>query len=324
MKAFCIGEAGAPASFQERPSVSPGPDELHVRVAASALNRADLLQLKGRYPAPPGVPQDIPGLEYAGEVIGVGARVTRFRPGDRVMGLVGGGAFAEELVTHEREAMAIPEGLSWAEAAAIPEAFLTAYDALVLQAGLRGTERVLIHAVTSGVGTAAAQLAAQMGATVVGTSRSPEKLAGCAHWGVHHPVVVQSDPPRFAEAVRALVGGVDVVLDLVGGSYLPEAVEALAPRGRILLVGVLGGASCELPLGKLLRVRGSVTGTVLRSRPLEEKIVLAQDFSRRALPLFSRGVLRPVIDSVHPFLELARLLERMASSSATGKLVVTW
>jgi putative PIG3 family NAD(P)H quinone oxidoreductase len=324
MKAFCIGEAGAQASFQERPSVSPGPDELRVRVAASALNRADLLQLRGRYPAPPGVPQDIPGLEYAGEVIGVGARVTRFRAGDRVMGLVGGGAFAEELVTHEREAMAIPEGLSWVEAAAIPEAFLTAYDALMLQAGLRGTERVLIHAVTSGVGTAAAQLASQLGATVVGTSRSAEKLAEAAHWGVHHPIVVPSDPPRFAEAVRALVGGVDVVLDLVGGSYLPEAVNALAPRGRILLVGVLGGASCELPLHKLLNLRASVTGTVLRSRPLEEKILLAQDFARRALPLFSRGLLRPVIDSVDPISELPRALERMASSSATGKLVVTW
>lgn len=324
MQAFRIDDTSKTVSLTSRPAPTPGPDELRVRVVAAALNRADLIQIQGHYPAPPGVPADVPGLEYAGEVLEVGPRVQHFKVGDRVMGLVGGGAFAEELVTHAREAMPIPEGLSFEDAAAIPEAFLTAYDALFLQAGLRGTERVLIHAASSGVGTAASQLAAQAGATVVGTGRSAAKLERLAPLGVHHALVVADTPPRFAEQVHALVGGADVVLDLVGGAYLPESIEALASRGRVILVGLLAGAKAEVPLGKLLRLRASVTGTVLRARPLEEKIALTQDFTRRALPLFSRRALRPVIDAVHPMDRLPEALERMRRSEALGKQVLRW
>jgi NADPH2:quinone reductase len=326
MRAFCIRGKGGPEvlSLEERPALRPGPEELRVRVHACALNRADLLQLRGQYAPPPGTPADIPGLEYAGEVVEVGERVTRFSPGARVMGLVAGGAFAEELVTHEREALAVPEGLSLAEAAAIPEAFLTAHDALFLQGALRGAERVLIHACTSGVGTAAAQLAAVAGARVVGTGRSEAKLAQVRQWGVHHPVHVSSTPPRFAAAVQEAVGGVELVLDLVGGPYLPESLEALVPRGRHLLVGLLAGPSAELTLRILMFKRVTLIGTVLRSRPLEEKIALAQDFTRTQLPRFARGELRPVIDSVRPMEDLPGAMGRMASNETLGKLVLAW
>ncbi|MCI0572421.1 MAG: NAD(P)H-quinone oxidoreductase [Myxococcaceae bacterium] len=326
MRAYCIRGAGGPEvlKLEERPAPRPGPEEVRVRVRAAALNRADLLQMRGYYAPPPGVPVDIPGLEYAGEVVEVGARVTGLSPGAHVMGLVGGGAFAEELVTHERETLPVPPGLTLAQAAAIPEAFLTAHDALFLQGGLRGTERVLIHAVTSGVGSAAAQLAAAAGATVVGTGRSEAKLARAAAWGVHHVVHVTSGPPTFAAAVRERVGAVDVVLDLVGGPYLPETLEALAPRARYLLVGLLAGPVAELPLRTLLNRRVTLTGTVLRSRPLEEKIALARDFERTALPRFASGQLAPVVDSILPMEELPRAAARMASDDTVGKLVLTW
>lgn len=324
MKAWCIDKASKSVQLSERPSVNPGPDELRIRVHASALNRADLLQIKGRYPAPPGVPSDVPGLEYAGEVIAKGERVKEHRVGDRVMGLVGGGAFAEEVITHAREALPIPDGIDFPEAAAIPESFLTAYDALTLQAGLRMGERVLIHAVTSSVGLAAAQLAHHAGATVLGTSRSGEKLARLAKYGVHHPLAVGPRVPRFAREVLELGGPVDVVLDLVGGAYLKEALDALTPKGRILLVGLLAGNRANLPLQRILSLRASITGTVLRARPLEEKLALAQDFRRRVLPLFSKGELTPVVDSVHAMDALPEAMERMARSEALGKLVLRW
>jgi putative PIG3 family NAD(P)H quinone oxidoreductase len=326
MRVYCIRGSGGPEVLhpEERPGPRPGPEEVRVRVAAAALNRADLLQLRGQYAPPPGVPADVPGLEYAGEVVEVGERVTRFRPGARVMGLVGGGAFAEELVTHEREALPVPEGLSLTDAAAVPEAFLTAHDALVLQGGLRGTERVLIHAVTSGVGSAGAQLARAAGATVVGTGRTEAKLARAGEWGVHHAVAVTGKPPRFAQAVAERVGAVDVVLDLVGGPYVAEGLEVLAPRARYLLVGLLAGPVAELPLRQLMNRRVTLIGTVLRSRPLEEKISLARDFERTVLPRFGRGELRPVVDAVLPMGEVRRAAERMAGNDTVGKLVLAW
>jgi NADPH:quinone reductase len=326
MRAFCIEGSGGPEVLvlRERSSPRPGPEEVRVRVRAAALNRADLLQMRGQYAPPPGVPVDVPGLEYAGDVVEVGERVTRFSPGVRVMGLVGGGAFAEEVVTHEREALPIPEGMSFTDAAAIPEAFLTAHDALFLQGRLRGTERVLIHAVASGVGSAAAQLAAAGGATVVGTGRSEAKLARAREWGVHHAVHVPGKPPSFAAAVRERVGAVDVVLDLVGGAYVPETLEAVALRARYLLVGLLAGPTVEVPLRTLMTKRVTLFGTVLRSRPLEEKIALARDFEATALPRFARGQLTPVIDAVLPITELPRAAARMASNETVGKLVLVW
>jgi putative PIG3 family NAD(P)H quinone oxidoreductase len=295
-------------------------------VHATALNRADLLQLKGHYAAPPDAPPDVPGLEYAGEVLAVGLRVRRFRVGDRVMGIVGGGAWAERLTVHEREALPVPEGLALADAAALPEAYLTAFDALVLQGGLLAGERVLIHAVASGVGSAAAQLCRALGASVVGTGRTAAKLARASEWGVGHTVAVEGSPPRFLDAVREATGGrgVDLALDLVGGGWLPETLEAMAPRGRVLLVGLVAGGRAEVDLGLVLRKRLRLTGTVLRSRPPEEKMALAQAAERHLVPLFHTGALRPVIDAVLPITAMREALERLARNETVGKLVLRW
>jgi NADPH2:quinone reductase len=312
--------------LEERPSPVPGPADLLVRVRATALNRADLLQLRGGYPAPPGVPADVPGLEYAGEVLATGPLVRRFKVGDRVMGLVGGGAFAEQLITHEREALPLPENLDPVQAAALPEAYLTAFDALVLQGGLRMGETVLIHAVASGVGSAAALLCRALGARVLGTGRNAEKLSRASTWGVEKTVLCDASPPRFAEAVRAATEGrgVDLALDLVGGDYLPETLRAMAPQGRVLLVGLVAGRQASVELDLLLTRRLRLTGTVLRSRPPEEKMALAQAADRHLLPLFRSGALPPVIDAVYPMREAREALSRMARNETVGKLVLRW
>ncbi len=328
MQVLRITQPGGPEvlTFDERPAPSPGPQELLVRVRATALNRADLLQIRGAYPAPPGVPADVPGLEYAGEVLAVGPLARRFKPGDRVMGLVGGGAFAEQLVVHEREALSLPENLDFPQAAALPEAFLTAFDALVLQGGLSLGESVLIHAVASGVGSAAAQICRALGARAFGTGRHAHKLSRASEWGVERTVLCEGSPPRFADAVREATGGrgVDLVLDLVGGEYLPESLRSLAPRGRVMLVGLVAGRKVEIDLGEILSRRLHLTGTVLRSRPLEEKISLAQAAERHLLPLFRSGALVPVIDDVLPMREAREGLARMARNETVGKLVLRW
>lgn len=329
MKAVRITDQGGPEvlKIEDVPDPVPGPTELLVDVRAAALNRADLLQAMGMYPAPPDAPQDIPGLEYAGEVRAVGARVRRFKVGDRVMGIVGGGAFAQQIVTHEREAIAVPANLDFAKAAAIPEAFFTAFDALVLQGEMRASENVLVHAAASGVGTAGVQLAAALGANVFGTSRSADKLERCkSELGLHTAIAVTDDPPSFADRVNAATGkrGVDLVLDLVGGSYLPETARAAAYRGRIILVGLLAGPSAELPLGMLLSKRLRVFGTTLRSRPLEEKIAVAQAFERQLLPMFATGRLKPVVDKVFPMQEIQQAALRMAENASFGKVVLQW
>lgn len=328
MKALVITGTGGPEvlSLQEVPNVQPGDWDVEVRVRATAINRADLIQLRGHYPAPVGVPSDIPGLEYAGEVISIGAHVRSFKPGDRVMGLVGGGAFAERLTVHEREVLRIPEGASFEDAAAIPEAFITAYDALVLQGELRSGELVLIHAAASGVGTAAIQLVHALGATAIGTARSRDKLQRLeGELGLRHAVHVD-DPPRFADTVRKLAGdrGVDVALELVGGAYLPETLAAMAPRGRVMLVGLLAGAKAELDLRTVLTRRLRVTGTVLRSRALEEKIAVAQAANRHLIPLFEAKKLRPIIDDVVPMADARRGFEAVASNKTFGKIVLRW
>ncbi len=327
MQVLRITRPGGPEvlDFEERPAPTPGPSDLLVRVRATALNRADLLQLRGGYPAPPGVPADVPGLEYAGEVIATGPLARRFKPGDRVMGLVGGGAFAEQLITHEREALPMPENLDFAPAAALPEAYLTAFDALVLQGGLRMGESVLIHAVASGVGSAAAQLCRALGAQVLGTGRNAEKLGRASAWGVEKTLLCEA-PPRFADAVREATGGrgVDLALDLVGGDYLPETLRAMAPQGRVLLVGLVAGRQTSVELDVLLTRRLRVTGTVLRSRPPEEKMALAQAAERSLLPLFRAGTLTPVVDAMYSMREAREALARMARNETVGKLVLRW
>lgn len=301
----------------------PAPGEVRVRVAAAGLNRADLLQRAGKYPAPPGVVPDVPGLEYAGVVEALGAEVRGVAVGDRVMGLVGGGAMAEAVVVHHRELMAVPMGMAMTDAASIPEAFATAWDALT-QAEVTLGDVVLVHAAASGVGTAATQLARAMGARVIGTGRSAAKLERCAEWGLDEAVVARDG--RFADAVMARTGGagVTVVLDLVGGTYLAESLRCAAPRARVMMLATMGGGSAELPLGLALSRRVTLRGTVLRSRSLEEKIALARGFASAVLPNFARGLLRPVVDAVLPMAQVREAHQRMARDETVGKIVLTW
>lgn len=304
----------------------PGFGEVRIDVAAAGVNRADTLQRRGFYPAPSGVPADVPGLEYAGVVAALGEGVHEVRVGDRVMGIVAGGAMATQLVVHARETIPIPSALAFAEAAALPEVFLTAYDAVVLQAGLVSGDVLLVHAIGSGVGTAALQLARALGARTLGTSRTQAKLACCESLGLGAADGLLVTDGKFAERVQRATGdrGADIVLDGVGASYLEEDVRALASGGRLVVIGLLGGANGALPLGMLLQKRARVIGSVLRSRALEERCALAQVFARRLLPLFESRALRPVIDAVLPMSEVQEAHRRMESNETFGKLVLTW
>jgi putative PIG3 family NAD(P)H quinone oxidoreductase len=307
--------------IHELPVPEPGPEQVRVRVRATALNRADLLQRMGHYPAPPGVPRDVPGLEFAGEVEALGPGVSSVRVGERVFGLVGGGSYAEYVVTHERMLARVPDALDDVQAAAVPEAFITAHDALFTQGGLRPGGRVLVHAVGSGVGLAAVQLAHAQHATVFGTARSADKLTKAAPYGLDHAVA----PERFADGIADLTdgGGVDVVIDFVGGPYLADNLRALAPRGRLVVVGLMGGGREEIDLALVLRKRLTVVGTVLRSRPLEEKIEVTRAFEREVVPLLARGVVRPVVDRVMPLAQVREAHEWMAANANFGKIVLT-
>lgn len=321
MKAIVIQKPGGPEvlAVVERPLPEPSRGEVRVRVRAAAVNRADLLQRMGAYPAPPDAPADIPGLELAGEVDAVGPDVQRLAVGDRVFGLVGGGAYAEAVVTHERALAKIPERLSFEEAAAVPEAFITAHDAIVGQAELAGGECLLVHAVGSGVGTAAVQLGRALGAYVIGTARTADKLSRAKALGLDAGVVPEGG--RFADAVRKLAEPA-VVLELVGGAYVAEDLRCVRPLGRIVVVGLMAGARQELDLGLLLTRRARIFGTVLRSRPLEEKLAVMRTFEERVVPLVARGKLEPVIDEVMPLDDAARAHERMASNAGFGKIVL--
>ena len=328
MRAVRIEQPGSAGGLRlvEVEEPVPGPGEISVDVHATALNRADWLQVLGKYPVPPGTPADLPGMEYAGTVRAAGPRTFRFRPGDRVMGLVPGAAFAERLVTHEREAVPVPEPLSLTDAAAIPEAFFTAFDALVVQGRLGAGERVLVHAVASGVGTAAAQIVHAAGSTLLGTGRSADKLERAGAVVPFTSVLVPRDAPRFADRVRELTGGagVDLVLDLVGGRYTAESLACLAPRGRMMLVGTVDGVRSELDLRLMLGKRAQVTGTVLRARAVEEKMALARAVERHVLPLFERGTYRPVVDRVLPVDRVAEAFELLVADRNVGKIVLSW
>ncbi len=290
-------------------------------VRATAVNRADLLQRMGAYPAPADSPPDIPGLEIAGEVDAVGAGVERLAIGDRVFGLLGGGGYAEAAVTHERALAKMPAGMSFEEAAAVPEAFITAHDAMVTRAGLAGGEIMLVHAVGSGVGTAAVQLGRALGAFVIGTARTADKLERAKPLGLDAGIVAEGG--SFAKAVKALApAGADVVLELVGGKYVDEDLEAVAALGRIVLIGLMAGARTEVDLSRVLRKRVSIIGTVLRARPLEEKIAAMRAFEAQVVPLFARGKLAPVIDTVMSLDQAAEAHARMASNVGFGKIVL--
>jgi len=326
MRAAVITRSGGPEVLEvlDVPRPLPREGEILVRVHASALNRADLLQRQGRYPPPPGAPASIPGLEIAGEVAELGAGATRWAIGDRVFGIVGGGGNAEFAVTREGELARIPYSMPWEEAAAVPEAFITAHDALITQAAMRAGEAVLVHAVGSGVGLAAIQLVGAFGGTPYGTARSADKIERARSFGLAGGVLIADDPTVMSHDVQRWTGGkgMDVVLDLVGGPYLPASVESAATRARIILIGLLAGRSAALNLGTVLTRRLTIRGTVLRSRTAREKVAATEAFAGDVLPLLERGAVRPVIDRV---LSLSRIREAHAvleSNETFGKVVL--
>ena len=326
MRAVIYTGAGGPdvITIGEVPKPEVRPEHIRVRVHAAGLNRADLIQRRGQYAAPHGWPADIPGLEYAGEVEAVRG-ASRWKVGDRVMGLVGGGAQAEMVTVHQDEALGIPEGMSYAEAAAVPEVFLTAYDALVTRGRLAPGERVLIHAVGSGVGTAAAQIAKHLGATVLGTSRSPDKLARALVYGLD--IGIDTSRAGFRESLGD--DPVHLILDVLGGPAFADNLAVLAPRGRLVMLGHLAGGRATADLGPILRKRLEVIGTMMRTRGLEERIPLVREFAATILPLFDpkmeRGPpLRPVLERTYPMTQLADAHRVLEGNATFGKVVVTW
>jgi NADPH:quinone reductase-like Zn-dependent oxidoreductase len=298
----------------ERPDPVPGRGELLVRVAAAGVNGADLLQVRGGYPAPPGSPADIPGLELAGVVAQVGPGADRFREGDRVMSLVGGGGQAELAVVHERVAMPVPQRLGWAAAGGFPEVFITAHDALFTQCGIGLGDRVLVSGAAGGVGTAAVQLAAAAGAMVVASVR---------HRG-HHAAVAELGAERVVEPGEdwGRAGPFDVILELVGAPNLPANLEALADGGRIMVIGLGAGATAELNLHLLMTRRGRLLGSTLRFRPLEQKADAARRVETQALPLLAAGRLRVPVAATLPLERAAEAYERFAAGGKLGKLVL--
>lgn len=296
--------AGGPevVSVAERPDPEPGSHEVVVRATHAGLNPADLAQRAGRYPAPAGSPQDIPGLEVSGTVAACGSAVTAWKPGDRVFGIVGGGGLADTVCAHERHLARVPDSLGDRDAAAVPEAFITAHDAVFTRAGLTMGETLLVNGATGGVGTAALQLGAAIGARVLANARSHhDALAGLG-----------AEPTALADAA-----GVDVVLELVGAQNLAASLDALAPLGRIIVVGTGAGAETDISLRALMGKRASVMGTVLRARPLEQKAAAVQAFAHQVVPLLASGRVRPLVDRVFP---AADAVDAFAHLEAPGKL----
>jgi len=329
MRAVVITEEGGPEvlAVQNVPNPpQPGGDQVLVRVRAAGLNRADILQRRGQYPAPAGAPRDIPGLEFAGEVEAVGPAALRWKPGRRVMGITAGGAQAEYVLAPEGALAEVPESLDWIEAAALPEVFITAHDALFTQLDLQLGETVLIHAAASGVGTAAVQLAHTAGCLVFGTSRTAGKLAKVSTLGLDEAIVVPGERPDvFAEQILdATAGlGVNVILDLVGAPYFAANLKALAPLGRLISVGVTAGTDAQMDMGVLMRKRLRVFGTMLRGRSAAEKAAAVRRFTDPVLPLVRCGMLRPVVDSTFKLDEIAEAHRRLEGNGTFGKVILT-
>jgi putative PIG3 family NAD(P)H quinone oxidoreductase len=299
-------------SVEDHPDPVPGAGECLVRVRAAALNGADMMQRRGYYPAPPGAPQDIPGLELAGDVIELGPGAARFEVGDRVMGIVAGGGQAQLAVVHERILMPVPENLGWTEAGAVPEVFTTAHDGVFTQAGLKAGERLLVHGGAGGVGTAAVQLGRAAGARVTATVRNPDHRDAVAHFGAE--VIA---PEGFEEH-----GPFDVILELVGAPNIPGNLQALNLWGRIMIIGIGAGAQAELNLGLAMQKRARICNSTLRPRPLEEKAMTARAMERSVLPLLASGAVRVPIAATYPLEEAPAAYDRFAEGGKLGKIVL--
>ncbi|MFO0958332.1 MAG: NAD(P)H-quinone oxidoreductase [Isosphaeraceae bacterium] len=325
MKAVVIARKGGVEALEVRDVPAPEPlgGELRIRVRAAGINRADVMQAQGHYPAPPGAPADIPGLEYAGEVADRGPGcIGPLKEGDRVFGIVAGGGLAEFVTVHERMAVPIPDRLDFDEAACIPEAFLTAHDALTTQGNLQPGERVLIQAAAGGVGSAAVQIAHAMGCQVFGTSRTADKLAVLREYGLG--VAIDTSKEDFAAVVRDRTRGegVHVVIDHIGAAILAGNLDALANRGRLVLVGLLGGPKGDVNLYTLLRKRLTIVGTTLRARPIEEKIAATRLFAECVVPWLAEGRIRPILDGAYPLDRIREAEERLTGDLSLGKIVV--
>jgi NADPH:quinone reductase len=328
MKAVVITRFGGPEvlEIQDVPMPQPGPEEVLIHVRTSALNRADLLQRSGGYAAPPGAPQNIPGLEFAGEVVESGAHAHRWQKGDRIFGIVGGGAHAEFLTTHQDAVSAVPANLDWPDAGAVPEVFITAHDAL-RQARFKSGENVLVHAAGSGVGLAATQLVKALGGRCFGTSRTPDKIERAKTFGLESGYAVPEPNAlgglsAFADTVTG-GRGFDVVLDLTGGPYFAASLKTMALKGRIILIGGVAGGKTEVDLYQILGKRLHVIGTVLRARPLDEKIAVTTAFAEEVGPLLAIESVKPVIDSVFPLEQIQDAHRRLESNETFGKVVLT-
>ncbi len=300
-------------TWNEHPDPEPGAGEVLIRVRAAGINAADRLQVMGFYPAPPGSPPDIPGLELAGEVVGLGPGATAFAEGDRVMAVVGGGGMAELAVVHERHLLPVPDGLSWEQAGGFAETFTTAHDGLFSQVGLSMGERVCIHGAAGGVGTSAVQLAAAAGARVTATVRNPDHHQTVADLGADTVVL----PDDFVDA-----GPYDVILELVGAPNWPGNVEALATWGRIMVIGVGAGPAIELSLVGLMQKRGTIRASTLRARPLEEKANAAQAMIRHVLPHVDAGAITVPVEATFPLAEAEAAFDRFAAGGKLGKIVL--
>ncbi|MDH3494732.1 MAG: NAD(P)H-quinone oxidoreductase [Acidobacteriota bacterium] len=322
MKSVYISKFGGPSSLEIRDVPNPPAPEheqLLISVRAAALNRADLLQRKGLYPAPKGYPERIPGLEFAGEVVSTGPECEKFKIGDRVMGITAGGAQAEQILVDEEHCIPIPDRLDYNAAAAVPEAFVTAHDAVWTQGELGSHETLLIHAVGSGVGLAALQIAKASGNKVVGTSRTQSKLDRCLKAGLD--IAINTSGGQFADEVVAQ-GGADVVLDLVGAGFLNENLKSLNNLGRLIVVGLVGGRKAEFDLGMALTKRIKIIGTLLRSRTVEEKASAVRAFEKDVLPLIAEGTIEPFVDRIYPIGQVAAAHSYLESNASFGKVVL--
>jgi putative PIG3 family NAD(P)H quinone oxidoreductase len=311
-------------AIEARPVPDPGPGEVLVRVHGAGINRADLLQRQGFYPAPPGVPADIPGMELAGVVERTGAGVTAPAPGTRVFAVVGGGAQAEYAVVPAPHCAVVPDGLELVAAGGVPEVFVTAHDAMRSRGRLQAGEHVLVHAVGSGVGTAVVQLATAFGCTVTGTARTPSKLVGAGRLGMDHGILAarELEPLAFAGEITANGGAPDVVIDLVGGAYVTAEVAAIAPGGRIVIVGTLAGSMPAVPLLGLMQKRAEMHGTVLRPRSVTDKAAATDAFVAEVVPMLADGRVRPVVDTVFPLDEVEDAYALVAADTTFGKVIL--
>ena len=323
MTAIAIKEPGGPEVLvpEEIDRPEPGHGEILIRVAAAGVNRPDVIQRLGFYPAPPGAPET-PGLEVAGEVVATGAGVTNWQKGDRVCALVGGGGYAEFCLAHESHALPVPAGMSMTEAAALPETFFTVWTNVFERGALKAGETFLVHGGTSGIGTTAIQLASLMGARAFATAGSAEKCEACLKLGAEAAIDYKTQD--FVEETKALTQGrgVDVILDMVGGDYIPRNIKAAAQDGRIISIAFLNGSTAEVNFMPLMLKRLTMTGSTLRARGIEEKAAIAAALREKVWPLLDAGRVKPVIDGTFPLRDASKAHERMESSAHIGKLVL--